>query len=221
MNVNNNKYKLNKRLAEIQQNLNAPKNQRNSFGKYNYRSCEDILMAVKPLVRDLTLQVTDEIVLVGERYYVKATATITDGIDSIHTTAFAREEETKKGMDASQITGSASSYARKYALNGLLMIDDNKDADTMDNRGEGNMETPGILLRRIVESTDEKSLRQSFENGWKSQFSHYRDIFKAAYQRRKAELGIEDKSVQREAAQRVLDDTRTKAQRVADLAKMA
>lgn len=122
------------RLAEIQRTINAPKGQHNKFGGYNYRSCEDILQAVKPLLDGLVITVNDEIVSIGDRIYVKATATITDGEHSIATNAFAREALTKKGMDDSQITGSTSSYARKYALNGLLLIDDNKDADTQDNR---------------------------------------------------------------------------------------
>lgn len=125
---------LHQKLARVQQELNAPKNQHNKFGGYKYRSCEDILQAVKPLLGDLILTITDEIVPVADRIYVKATATITDGKERIETTAYAREELTKKGMDASQITGSTSSYARKYALNGLLLIDDSKDADTQDNR---------------------------------------------------------------------------------------
>ncbi|MCN2584399.1 ERF family protein [Escherichia coli] len=124
------KTELHKKLWTIQQTLNAPKSQRNNFGGYNYRSAEDILEAVKPLLQNITLTVSDEIVLIGERYYVKATATLSDGEDAIAVTAYAREEENKKGMDASQLTGATSSYARKYALNGLLCIDDAKDADT-------------------------------------------------------------------------------------------
>lgn len=124
-------------LTKIQKELKAPKNQRNSFGNYNYRSCEDIVEAVKPFLTDgASLTLTDEIVLICSRYYVKATATLTAGKESASTTAYAREEETKKGMDGAQITGSASSYARKYALNGLLLIDDTKDADTQDNTKE-------------------------------------------------------------------------------------
>jgi len=119
-----------KKLAEIQKTLNAPKNQRNNFGNYNYRNCEDILQAVKPLLGDYVLTVWDDIQVIGDRVYVKATAQISDGKDVINTTAFAREPLSKKGMDESQITGAASSYARKYALNGLLLIDDNKDADS-------------------------------------------------------------------------------------------
>lgn len=118
------------RVAQIQATLKAPKNQRNNFGNYNYRSCEDILEAVKPLLNGLVLTVNDDVQVIGDRVYIKSTATITDGKDSIANTAFAREPVQKKGMDESQITGAASSYARKYALNGLLLIDDNKDADT-------------------------------------------------------------------------------------------
>ena len=130
-----------KKVANIQQKLKAPKNQYNNFGKYHYRSCEDILEGVKPLLGDLVLTVNDEIVIVGDRIYVKATATITDGENSISNQAFARESLIKKGMDDSQITGTASSYARKYSLNGLLLIDDTKDADSMDNSNNSNQPT--------------------------------------------------------------------------------
>lgn len=123
------------KIVAIQSELKAPKGQYNSFGKYNYRSCEDILEGVKPLLakHGLVLTIQDDIELIGDRYYVKAIATITDGKESISTSAYARESLDKKGMDASQVTGATSSYARKYALNGLLAIDDTKDADTMDN----------------------------------------------------------------------------------------
>ena len=126
---------LTQRVGDIQHKLKAPKGQYNSFGKYNYRSCEDILEGVKPLLKEhnLALLIDDEIVQIGERYYVKATAKITDGREIVSATAYAREPDTKKGMDESQITGATSSYARKYALNALLCIDDTKDADTMDN----------------------------------------------------------------------------------------
>lgn len=128
------------KLNSIQLNLIAPKNQYNSFGKYNYRSCEDILEGLKPCLQETNTAVTvnDEIVQIGDRYYVKATATLFDCEtgESVSNTAYAREEESKKGMDASQVTGSTSSYARKYALNGLFCIDDVKDADTRDNRQE-------------------------------------------------------------------------------------
>lgn len=125
---------IQEKLCAIQRNLKAPKGQFNKFGGYKYRSCEDILEAVKPLLGDCSITIMDDIVMVGDRIYVKAIATLSDGESSISTQAFARESEDKKGMDSSQITGSASSYARKYALNGLLLIDDTKDADTQDNR---------------------------------------------------------------------------------------
>ena len=122
------------KLLKIQLELKAPKGQRNTFGNYNYRSCEDILEAIKPLLDEYkcTLTLNDTIEYIGDRYYIKATATIIDleNGTSVNNTAYAREEEIKKGMDASQITGATSSYARKYALNGLLLIDDTKDADT-------------------------------------------------------------------------------------------
>lgn len=124
------KTELHKKLWTIQQTLNAPKGQYNKFGGYSYRSAEDILEAVKPLLQNVTLMVSDEIVLIGDRYYVKATATLSDGEDSISATAFAREEKEQKGMTAGQLTGATSSYARKYALNGLFCIDDAKDLDT-------------------------------------------------------------------------------------------
>ena len=128
-----------KELMEIQGSLNAPKGQYNRFGNYRYRSCEDILAAVKPLLKKAgcVLTISDEVVMVGNRIYIKATAKLVNGGGvMVTTTAFAREEETKKGMDGSQITGAASSYARKYALNGLFAIDDTKDADTLNNNPE-------------------------------------------------------------------------------------
>lgn len=123
-----------KELAIIQSALNVPKGQFNAFGKYKYRSCEDILAALKPLLKqnDCTLTISDDIMQVGNRFYIKATASLTNSNGEQATvTAFAREEDSKKGMDASQVTGAASSYARKYALNGLFAIDDTKDADAL------------------------------------------------------------------------------------------
>lgn len=131
--------KLYEKLERIQQELKAPKGQYNNFGNYSYRSCEDIYEAVKLLLLKygVVLQTTDELVQIGERYYIKAIAILTDidGNQQITNTAYAREEETKKGMDGSQITGASSSYARKYALNGLFLIDDQKDSDTT-NKGD-------------------------------------------------------------------------------------
>lgn len=120
------------RLVRVQQELKAPKGQMNKFGGYKYRSAEDILEAVKPILGKLGLVLTlsDEPILVGDWHYIKATARVTLGSDYYETTAYAREAELKKGMDESQVTGTASSYARKYALNGLFAIDDTKDSDT-------------------------------------------------------------------------------------------
>jgi hypothetical protein len=122
-----------KNLVSIQNELKAPKSNFNSFGKYRYRSAEDILTGVKPLLQkySCTMTVSDEIVFIGSRFYIKATVTITDEEGNTESvSAYAREDESKKGMDGSQITGTASSYARKYALNGMFLIDDTKDADT-------------------------------------------------------------------------------------------
>jgi hypothetical protein len=125
-------------LQQIQAKLKAPKNQRNTFGNYNYRSCEDILEAVKPLLGEVgaTLTISDELQNIGDRYYIRATATLKCGTENTEVTAYAREDESRKGMDGSQITGSASSYARKYALNGLFLIDDTKDADATNDHGK-------------------------------------------------------------------------------------
>lgn len=155
------------KLIEIQKELKAPKNQRNSFGNYNYRSCEDIFEAVKPLLNTygLALIVSDELLQIGERYYVKATAKLSDGENVIENTAYAREEETKKGMDGSQITGASSSYARKYALNGLFLIDDVKDSDSTNTGAEVTLEEAekyvltfgkhnGRLLKEVCEEDD-------------------------------------------------------------------
>ena len=128
------------KLQEIQKELKAPKGQYNSFGKYKYRSCEDILEAVKPLLvkNKVVMKLSDEVIEVGGRVFVKATATFIDTEDGgeITNSAWAREDEVKKGMDGSQITGTASSYARKYCLNGLFLIDDTKDADTNEYKEE-------------------------------------------------------------------------------------
>lgn len=124
-------------LNKIQKELKAPKNQFNSFGKYNYRNCEDILEAVKPLLGEATLITSDEIVNIGKHNYVKATATLKHGDEVESATGFAREAEEQKGMNDSQLTGSTSSYARKYALGGLFCIDDTKDSDSTNTHGKG------------------------------------------------------------------------------------
>lgn len=169
-----------KSLVKIQSELNAPKNQYNSFGKYKYRSCEDILEGVKPLLSDagLILFINDEIVQIGDRYYVKAIATVTNGESSQSASAFARESLDKKGMDSAQVTGATSSYARKYALNGLFCIDDSKDADTDEHRNQNatrkstqsngkliaelqkQIELKGFTVQQVCETWGIKSLAE-------------------------------------------------------------
>lgn len=132
------------KLSQIQQELKAPKGQFNRFGNYKYRSCEDILNSLKQYLEGGTVTISDEIVMIGTRYYVKATATFTDNEGTVtQATAYAREAADRKGMDESQITGSASSYARKYALNGLFMIDDTADADAT-NKHDSPMRSAAV-----------------------------------------------------------------------------
>ena len=125
-----------KQLAEIQSILNAPKNQFNKFGNYAYRSCEDISEALKPIMGDCAVVITDLVEMVGDRYYVKAIVKFTNGDNSIESSAYAREPLSQKGMSEPMLTGSASSYARKYALNAMFLIDDSKDADSIASRGQ-------------------------------------------------------------------------------------
>ena len=152
------------KLLNIQAELKAPKGQENKFGHYKYRSCEDILEAVKPLLakNKVILQLTDKIECLGNRYYIKATAILIDIEDTkngeiayIENTAYARESEEKKGMDDSQITGTASSYARKYALNGLFCIDDTKDADTNEFKEQQDKVTKQDKEQILEENIDE------------------------------------------------------------------
>ena len=143
------------KLADIQQKLKAPKGQVNKFGGYRYRSCEDILEAVKPLLGDCVLTISDDIREIGGRVYVEATARLTDGSDTVEVKALAREAEVKKGMDESQITGAASSYARKYCLNGLFCIDDTKDADaTNDHKDPVIDESQLAVIYDLLEKTE-------------------------------------------------------------------
>lgn len=173
-----------KKLINIQSSLNAPKGQYNSFGKYHYRSCEDIMAALKPLLKQegVLQYITDEVVMIGNRFYVKATVTLTDGTDSISNCGFAREEDTKKGADGSQITGAASSYARKYALNGMYNIDDAKDADTNEHRNQQDScaskpqqqskpkPSPQDVLKAFTEAAGKKAtlaeLQEAFKKAW-------------------------------------------------------
>lgn len=138
------------KLMKVQASLKAPKGQFNSFGNYRYRSCEDIVEAVKPLLSEVgaVLTLSDSLELIGDRFYVKATATLLDGEGIVQTYAYAREDEIKKGMDGSQITGAASSYARKYALNGLFAIDDTKDADATNTHGN-EIEAPKKPAKKV------------------------------------------------------------------------
>lgn len=185
---------INQKLQQVQTKLKAPKGQRNNFGNYNYRSCEDILEAVKPLLAEVgaCIILSDEILFTGTekwpRFYVRATAKFTDSIGSIRTVAMAREAETRKGMDASQITGSASSYARKYALNGLFAIDDTRDADTMPRtNGDVSRTEKDNPETKAAEPTEDitEMIEQAFfnfETEWKDElaegFAYDKEKFK-------------------------------------------
>ena len=154
------------KLMKIQQELKAPKNQFNKFGNYKYRNAEDILEAVKPLAKEngCILTIADTIEMIGNRFYVKAEAKLTDveTNEKVLTTAFAREEETKKGMDGAQITGAASSYARKYALNGLFCIDDTKDSDSTNTHGKDEPKPDESVLAKIKECKTVKDLEKLY-----------------------------------------------------------
>ena len=163
------------KLMTVQTKLRAPKSQYNSFGRYSYRSCEDILEALKPLLAEVgaIVNVSDEVKLIGDRFYVEATAMFLDCEtgDSVVARASAREAETKKGMDDSQVTGSVSSYARKYALNGLFAIDDNKDADSTNTHGKEikpNMTPTGITeaqLKRLFAIGNKAGVKKEVVEG--------------------------------------------------------
>jgi hypothetical protein len=181
---------LMKELIAIQQELKAPKDLNNDFGGYKYRSCESILEAVKPLLKEhnCSLLLFDDIVECGGRVFVKATAQFSNGKDTINVTAFAREAESKKGMDVSQITGAASSYARKYALNGLFLIDDTKDADATNTHGkEEKVPNKGANVpKRDIEAeltacTTEEELKKVFLSltaAQKKQYTKMKDELK-------------------------------------------
>jgi hypothetical protein len=160
---------LTTKLGAVQAELKAPKDQRNTFGNYNYRSAEGILEAVKPLLakHGLVLAISDTIEAIGGRIYVKATSKITDGADTIEVSAYAREPENKKGADESQITGACSSYARKYSLNGLFLIDDTRDPDATNDHGKGQQEpekpkrpTVDQILTSIAHAMDLPALEE-------------------------------------------------------------
>ena len=166
---------LHQKLVSIQSELKAPKGQLNKFGGYKYRSCEDILEALKPLLKQYALQltITDDVVEVGGRIYVRATAFLSDGQSAIETSAFAREAAEKKGMDDAQITGAASSYARKYALNGLFCIDDTKDADaTNDHKEEKAIQpkkkpTTTTVMEALTACTDIEAVNKVYDAAMK------------------------------------------------------
>lgn len=190
-----------KELLMIQMELKAPKDKYNKFGNYYYRSCEGILEAVKPLAaeQNCVLTMQDDLVMIGDRYYIKATATLTnlDG-KSVSASAFAREQDSKTGMDASQLTGSTSSYARKYALNALFCIDDTKDADDMDNTNEGHgMPSPPMQEDDRHWMTEEqfKSCLARIANGDLTVLDKAKEKFKMkkAY-REEMEKAIKDKA---------------------------
>ena len=171
--------KIYEQLANVQHELKCNKSLYNSFGKYSYRSTELIMEAVKPLLfsNDLCLTITDSIELIGDRFYIKATATIynKEG-EQISTTAYAREEEGKKGMDASQVTGSTSSYARKYALNGLLAIDDTKDADATNTHGVTDNSKTTVTNNKTNNTTNtykltEGQIKRLYAIGYKKGYS--------------------------------------------------
>lgn len=160
---------INETLHEIQVKLKAPKSQWNNFGKYNYRNCEDIVEAVKKILpKDAVLILSDSIEMIGERYYVKATATLSvSGGDRRSVDAYARESFDKKGMDSAQLTGATSSYARKYALNGLFCIDDTKDADSVESAPQQQPKPVGkdeydMLVANMEAAQDSGNLKEAF-----------------------------------------------------------
>lgn len=169
------------KLIQIQKDLKAPKSQFNKFGGYKYRNAEDILEAVKPLLyqHKCAITITDEVIMLGNRYYIKATVKLSDADSFIEVTAYAREEESKKGMDGSQITGASSSYARKYALNGLFAIDDTKDSDTTNQGGKDES-----ILEKIKQAKSEKALKEIYS----SLKPEEQSIYLNALSERKAEL---------------------------------
>lgn len=198
------------KLADIQSKLRVPKSQFNNFGKYRYRSCEDILEALKPILDGAVVIISDDVVNVSGDFYVKATAKFIYGDGVIEVSAFAREPRSKKGTDESQVTGSASSYARKYALNGLFAIDDTKDSDATNDHGRGQQQRPqqqpqkpqaqqqavkmnedvlGVAIDVIGASETVDALKEVFANSWKQTgCANQRAKLKQAYDSRLAQL---------------------------------
>ena len=187
------------KLMEVQSKLRAPKGQYNSFGKYSYRSCEDVLEALKPLLAEVgaIINISDQVKLIGDRYYIEATAMFLDTStgDSVISKAMAREDESKKGQDLAQLSGATSSYARKYALNGLFAIDDNKDSDATNTHGKDikpNM-TP-------VSGLSEAQLKRLFAIGNKAGFK--KDVVEATV---KKMFGCEPKDMTKDQYNTVCD----------------
>lgn len=182
---------LYEKLIKVQSQLKAPKGQYNSFGKYKYRSTEDILEAVKPLLVDngLLLTIADEVVMVGDRIYIKAIATLRYGDNILQSVAFAREEDTKKGMDASQVTGAASSYARKYALNGLFCIDDTKDSDATNKHTEKKETDENPIFDMACSDVRGAQTTEALKAVWEEYSGlHNNKVFRALVNKRKEEL---------------------------------
>ena len=173
------------KLVKVQSELKAPKSQYNSFGKYSYRNCEDILEALKPILNEVKaiVNISDEVVLIGDRYYIKATVKFIDAEtgEMVEASAMAREEETKKGMDASKLTGSTSSYARKYALNGLFAIDDTKDSDTTNTHNKYEDKITENQVKRLFIIAKGKDTDKVKNIVSKYGFSSSKDITKDKY----------------------------------------
>jgi hypothetical protein len=148
-------------LNKIQKELQVGKTLFNKFGGYKYRSAEQILEGVKPLLGKGTLTLSDDVVLIGQRYYVKSTATLTDGGESVSVSAYARETEVRKGMDDAQVTGATSSYSRKYALNGLFCLNDVQEPDDVDNTGSGEKQTPPVPRNATPPSSVKQEAQQA------------------------------------------------------------
>ena len=188
------------KLVKVQNELKAPKSQFNKFGNYAYRNCEDILEALKPLLNEVKaiVNISDEIVLVGERYYVKATVKFIDAEtgEIVEASAMAREEESKKGMDSSQLTGSTSSYARKYALNGLFAIDDTKDADTTNTHDKGN-----------IKSLSEAQLKRMYAIGKNAGYENSKvdSMIKQKYNKKSCDMTKEEYDNVVEGLQKIAD----------------
>lgn len=202
--------KIYSKLCAIQSALKAPKSQFNKFGGYHYRKAEDILEAVKPLLsaNGCILNCTDELVLIGERYYIKATATITaveDG-SQVTTTAFAREEEEKKGMDGSQVTGASSSYARKYALNGLLCIDDTADSDTTNVGQEGEKKAPQRAKPAAPAQTAKPAAKKPLPQRGSDEWNKWAEAIVSGWKSKQGKSAVQVFQMTYEASEEIMQD---------------